>query len=939
MSPAALIATLRERGFILAADGDQLRFRGPREAVTPDLLAQLRIHKSEILSALRPTAQVVLRPAPLTAERPKLDPASKGRPNLGPPSDNPRAKRLPNWAEWPPDLLALVKWFRANRDRLPADPFTLRAGCCVVEPQQLYEAIERTIQAGPEAPCSQYALADDLAALQSLTTADPSLFSVERPASELQVVIGWLSFQYTRWRPGDRLTGQIIALDTETAAIVEQEIPPLALAAASDGVRHVLVHADDLGAFVLEHKDQQFVAHHASYDYWVVQQHLRLRGETEALQAWTQLVVDRRLHCSMLLDVLIRLAEGDGADSQDDDRPLFPRDLGEVTLDYTGLAVSKDDPYRLRFGEIIGADWEQVDPNFFAYAIKDPIATALAYSRMRVRAVEIMARHGYDSGAGERFLIYPDAPHRFGLLSETIQVEGAIALAQVTRNGLHTDLQRLHETEQSYTDRLKPLIERFKRDYPGIVLLDGDDRPQLTKTGMVRKSTKQLEQQLLRAVEEISRDANLDVAVPRTPKGAVSRSLACWAHLLNEHPFLRFWGELEKLQKRCQFFESLRQPVIRPHYGVLVRTGRTSCSRPNMQQIPREDEFRQIVVPSEGHLLLIVDYSFIELVTLAAVCQSRFGFSKLGDVIREGVDPHCYTAGMLLGVTLEDFMSWKETARDKFKRARQQAKPVNFGVPGGMGPASLVEYAGRSYGVDLTVEEAEAFHRKLTQDIYPELGSYLSDESVADLARQLRVPVSACSDAFCRAKDSAGRIMGAVRKVVLGQPFKKDGAPYKKHFVRAVWDALNRLNRNPDLADALRRREGSSRLAARLFQSSAVTLTGRVRGGTSYTQQRNTPFQSLASDGAKRALARLVLGGSRVVGFVHDEFLIEMPDEGGYVEQARVDEAVAIIRESMQEMTGSVPVSCEYALSICWSKRAELIVEDGKVWAWKPVDA
>jgi hypothetical protein len=341
-------------------------------------------------------------------------------------------------------------------------------------------------------------------------------------------------------------------------------------------------------------------------------------------------------------------------------------------------------------------------------------------------------------------------------------------------------------------------------------------------------------------------------------------------------------------------------------------------------------------VPSAGHLLLIVDYSFIELVTLAAVCQARFGFSKLGDVIRNGVDPHCYTASMLLGIPLAEFLTREDTAKAEFKRARQLAKPVNFGVPGGMGAASLVEYAGRSYGVELTVEEAEAFRRKLTQDVYPELAHYLLDSSLQDLAQQLRVPASECSKAFSIDKESSARTMGAIRKVVLGQPYKKDGTPYQTRFVRPVWEALNRLNRNPDLTDALKRREGSSRLAARLFQSAAVTLTGRVRGGVSYTQQRNTPFQSLASDGAKRALSRLVLGGYRVVGFVHDEFLIEMPDEGGYVEQARVDKAVAIIRKSMQEMTASVPVSCEYALSTCWTKSAELIVKDGKVSAWKP---
>jgi DNA polymerase I-like protein with 3'-5' exonuclease and polymerase domains len=72
------------------------------------------------------------------------------------------------------------------------------------------------------------------------------------------------------------------------------------------------------------------------------------------------------------------------------------------------------------------------------------------------------------------------------------------------------------------------------------------------------------------------------------------------------------------------------------------------------------------------------------------------------------------------------------------------------------------------------------------------------------------------------------------------------------------------------------------------------------------------------------------------VGFIHDEYLLELPDQGGYVDQDEVEEVVALIRESMQEMTGNVPVSCEYSVSTCWSKSAKLIVKDGKVWAWKP---
>src|SRR5262249_21238987 len=122
-----------------------------------------------------------------------------------------------------------------------------------------------------------------------------------------------------------------------------------------------------------------------------------------------------------------------------------------------------------------------------------------------------------------------------------------------------------------------------------------------------------------------------------------------------------------------------------------------------------------------------------------------------------------------------------------------------------------------------------------------------------------------------------------------------------------------------------------------LFDSGVVTLTGRIRGRVSYAQCRNTPFQGLAADGAKLALWRLIREGYRVIGFVHDEVLVELEDEGGYVTKDRVDRIVEILCTEMQAVLGGgLPVECEATLSTCWSKNAELIVRDDKVYPWGP---
>ena len=52
MTAADLLRVVREQGVELTPDGDQLRYRGPREALTPDMLIELKRHKSDLLTLL-----------------------------------------------------------------------------------------------------------------------------------------------------------------------------------------------------------------------------------------------------------------------------------------------------------------------------------------------------------------------------------------------------------------------------------------------------------------------------------------------------------------------------------------------------------------------------------------------------------------------------------------------------------------------------------------------------------------------------------------------------------------------------------------------------------------------------------------------------------------------------------------------------------------------
>src|SRR5262249_11139995 len=75
-------------------------------------------------------------------------------------------------------------------------------------------------------------------------------------------------------------------------------------------------------------------------------------------------------------------------------------------------------------------------------------------------------------------------------------------------------------------------------------------------------------------------------------------------------------------------------------------SGRMACTRPNMQQLPRDGDFRRCIRAPEGRLLLKADYSQIEL----RIAAKLTGDANLTEAYRRGDDVHVTTAQRVLGV-------------------------------------------------------------------------------------------------------------------------------------------------------------------------------------------------------------------------------------------------------------------------------------------------
>lgn len=134
---------------------------------------------------------------------------------------------------------------------------------------------------------------------------------------------------------------------------------------------------------------------------------------------------------------------------------------------------------------------------------------------------------------------------------------------------------------------------------------------------------------------------------------------------------------------------------VHTDFWPFTGAGRYSSSNPNLQQIPRNKDYRSCFNPGEGKKAVVADYSQIELRIAAQIS----GDPLLRQVYQKGEDAHRQTASIIAEVDL------KEVTKDQ----RQAAKAVNFGLIYGLGPDKLVIYSLSNYGVSITPKQATQF--------------------------------------------------------------------------------------------------------------------------------------------------------------------------------------------------------------------------------------
>lgn len=205
--------------------------------------------------------------------------------------------------------------------------------------------------------------------------------------------------------------------------------------------------------------------------------------------------------------------------------------------------------------------------------------------------------------------------------------------------------------------------------------------------------------------------------------GIASTDKATLKQLAPFFPKIAMLQDERKLGKRLENWglKFLREAVCKyPGCGrfhpdwrqIGAETARFSCAKPNLQQIPREQEYRNLFIAPEGYWLSSLDYNAIEVLVagIFAKCPALIEACRTGN-------PHGATAALTMRIP---YSEWLELPAETRKDTRQAAKIVNFGKLFGAGDAGFIIQARDLFDVIYTEEEAKVISSQY-YEAFPEL--------------------------------------------------------------------------------------------------------------------------------------------------------------------------------------------------------------------------
>lgn len=440
-----------------------------------------------------------------------------------------------------------------------------------------------------------------------------------------------------------------------------------------------------------------------------------------------------------------------------------------------------------------------------------------------------------------------------------IEMPFQFVLLEMALEGVLIDVKLLKQQEDTLEDEIlmlkQKLYDELGERYTMQMPLDPTIKPSLIGNINFNSS-----QQIVKMFEKY----NLEIT-EFTPTGKPSAGKATLAKH-KKHPFVKILQKYKDYVKLYGFVEEEGQinknlqndNKVRPNFmNTGTKTGRLSCSAPNLQQLPNSKEGfaikpRELFIAPKGYKMFSCDYSGQEIYSMAHICKDP----TLIKMLRMGQDQHLVNANAVFKLNIpEEYLvkthpKHKETL-EKYGGYRKKGKVFSFGVPYGMGAHKAMR--------DFQVSEAEA------EEMINNLWNNFPVLKQAIDASHLEV------DESFKTRTLAGRI---------------------RHFGK---DFYKVVLKNKDLSK---------------YTPEIITL---MKQGAAHRQSFNFKIQSLCADMIRAAMVNVYVRKSH-----HEEwdlrFIMQVHDEAVMiVKEEYVEEATAMVKKAFEDVTNKfiVPLTAD----------------------------
>lgn len=168
----------------------------------------------------------------------------------------------------------------------------------------------------------------------------------------------------------------------------------------------------------------------------------------------------------------------------------------------------------------------------------------------------------------------------------------------------------------------------------------------------------------------------------------------------------------------CKWSDMLINDIL--YTNILLwrtRTGRLSSAEPNLQQVPKKSDIRNLFIAREGMVLTVADAKQLEA-RLAAFFSKE---TKLINAFNNNIDIYGQIAIDLLGLDCTP-----NEVKDKYPNERQIGKQLFLATLYGQGSNSLFFILTRELQVNITLDECKKYKRIFNQK-YPNLQAFAEE--------------------------------------------------------------------------------------------------------------------------------------------------------------------------------------------------------------------